>query len=317
MPSDPAALLALAARKNGLQNAQATPWHMKGTYQVLDEKGSVKEAGSFEEFWVSEKKMKITYTDPGFNQTLYSTKDGGFRVGDQRSASHEGLAARYSLFPFFPSEEFLKNSKIDSIDRQVGSLQLRCVRVDTSKPGAGEFSEVYCFNLNAPILRLFEMSRGSSQNIYNGIVSFHGIYVARDVSVSSQGKLWMKIHVDTLEPLSDVDESNFTPPQGAVPIKDAKIDVAPSVMAGRILHRVSPEYPEALKSVHLEGTVVLQGTIKKDGTVGDLKVISGPKPLYPSALQAVSQWVYEPYLLNGEPVEVGTTINVIFGSPPK
>ena len=313
MPSDPAALLNLGAKKNGLQNVQAAPWHMKATYQVLDERGSAKETGTFEEFWVSDTKVKVSYSGPGVNQTLYLTKDGGFRVGDQKLASGDFSAARYSLSPFFPSDELLKMSKVDSIDKQAGSLQLRCVTLDTSKPGLAGFSEIYCFSLNAPILRMYETSAGANQNVYNGIVSFEGIYVAHDVSVSWQGKPRIKIHVDTLERFSNIDESNFTPPPEALPLKQPRIDVAGSVIAGRIIRKVTPEYPEALRSVHLQGTVVLQAVIKKDGTVGDLTVISGPKPFYPSAIAAVSQWVYEPYLLYGEPVQVSTTINVIFG----
>lgn len=82
MPSDPAALLELAKKKNGLRNVGSAPWHLKASYEVLDH-GVAEETGSFEEFWVSEKKLRITYTSRGFNQTLYSTHAGGFRVGDQ------------------------------------------------------------------------------------------------------------------------------------------------------------------------------------------------------------------------------------------
>ena len=58
MPADPAELLALASKMNGLQNAGTEPLHVKATYQLLDDKGDVKETGTFEEFWVSDKKYK-------------------------------------------------------------------------------------------------------------------------------------------------------------------------------------------------------------------------------------------------------------------
>jgi protein TonB len=64
--------------------------------------------------------------------------------------------------------------------------------------------------------------------------------------------------------------------------------------------------------VRLSGTVLLAATIAKDGTIANLRVVSGPAMLQQAALDAVSQWRYRPYLLNGEPVEVETSVNVIF-----
>lgn len=69
--------------------------------------------------------------------------------------------------------------------------------------------------------------------------------------------------------------------------------------------------PEALRD-HVSGTVVLHARISTRGTVGALRVISGPASLQRAALDAVRQWTYRPYLLNNAPVEVETTINFVF-----
>lgn len=79
-------------------------------------------------------------------------------------------------------------------------------------------------------------------------------------------------------------------------------------MAGQLVHRVDPVYPDT----DAEGTVVLHAIIGPDGTVQQLAVISGPEPLRDAALDAVRQWRYQPYLLNGDPVTVDTTIVVNF-----
>jgi protein TonB len=71
-------------------------------------------------------------------------------------------------------------------------------------------------------------------------------------------------------------------------------------------------YPPLAKQARISGTVKLAAVIAKDGTIQDLKVISGHPLLIPSALEAVKQWVYQPTLLNGEPVEVSTQIDVNF-----
>jgi protein TonB len=64
--------------------------------------------------------------------------------------------------------------------------------------------------------------------------------------------------------------------------------------------------------MHVGGVVVLKAIINKEGHIRDLHVVKGPKILQDAALDAVRQWEYRPYLLNGEPVEVMTTINVVF-----
>jgi TonB family protein len=75
---------------------------------------------------------------------------------------------------------------------------------------------------------------------------------------------------------------------------------------------VPPVYPPIARAAHVTGTVVLQALISKDGNVRALSVISGPPMLYGAAIDAVRQWHYKPYLLNGEPVEVDTHVTVNF-----
>ena len=79
-----------------------------------------------------------------------------------------------------------------------------------------------------------------------------------------------------------------------------------------LVHQVKPQYPELAMKARIQGTVVLQAVIGKDGTVQDLRLVSGHPMLAPAAIEAVRQWRYRPYLLNSEPVEVDTQINVNF-----
>jgi protein TonB len=88
--------------------------------------------------------------------------------------------------------------------------------------------------------------------------------------------------------------------------------ISSRVMAGNLLDKTVPQYPEIARAARIQGTVVLQATIAKDGTIQNLRVIDGPPMLQQAAMDAVRSWRYKPYLLNGEPVEVETTVNVIF-----
>jgi TonB family protein len=86
--------------------------------------------------------------------------------------------------------------------------------------------------------------------------------------------------------------------------------ISSGVMQGLAISQPQPVYPDEAKAKHIQGVVVLHARIAKDGTVKDLQVISGPPPLLVSAIDAVRQWKYKPYLLNGEPTEVDTTVNI-------
>ncbi len=94
------------------------------------------------------------------------------------------------------------------------------------------------------------------------------------------------------------------------------LSVPSGVMAGHIVSRVNPKYPEAAKKAKVQGPVVLDALIGTDGTVQQLRAASGPQELRASALEAVRQWVYQPFLLNGNPVEVETTITVTYSLAP-
>jgi periplasmic protein TonB len=91
-----------------------------------------------------------------------------------------------------------------------------------------------------------------------------------------------------------------------------KINISQGVAAGNLISSPKPLYPPIAKAARQSGTVVLQAMISKGGTIENLRVISGNAMLQQAALDAVRQWRYKPYLLNGEPVEVETTVNVVF-----
>jgi periplasmic protein TonB len=91
-----------------------------------------------------------------------------------------------------------------------------------------------------------------------------------------------------------------------------RIRVSSGVTEGMILQKVTPQYPPLAKQARIQGHVLLSAVISKDGQVEGLKLISGHPMLAPYAIEAVKKWRYKPYYLNGEPVEVETTIDVNF-----
>jgi len=91
-----------------------------------------------------------------------------------------------------------------------------------------------------------------------------------------------------------------------------RVRVSQGVSRGLLIYRVEPAYPVLARQARIQGVVVLTAIISKDGNIENLQLVSGHAMLAPSAIEAVKQWRYRPYLLNGVPVEVETTVNVNF-----
>jgi protein TonB len=91
-----------------------------------------------------------------------------------------------------------------------------------------------------------------------------------------------------------------------------RVRVSQGVSQGLLVRKVNPAYPPLARQARIQGTVVLHAQISKDGTIQGLTLISGHPMLAPAAIDAVRQWKYKPYLLNGEPVEVDTEVQVNF-----
>src|SRR5579863_7410264 len=91
-----------------------------------------------------------------------------------------------------------------------------------------------------------------------------------------------------------------------------RVRVSSGVQSGLLIRKVPPAYPPLARQARIQGTVILQAQISKDGNIENLQLISGHPMLAPAAIEAVKQWKYKPYLLNGEPVEVETTVQVNF-----
>jgi TonB family protein len=102
---------------------------------------------------------------------------------------------------------------------------------------------------------------------------------------------------------------NVMSPQGARPMR---VRVSQGVMQGMVVSKVQPIYPPDAKAARIQGSVVIAAIIGKDGNIQNVRLISGHPLLAPAAIDAVKQWKYRPYLLNGQAVEVDTQMTVNF-----
>jgi protein TonB len=114
------------------------------------------------------------------------------------------------------------------------------------------------------------------------------------------------------------------PSGGAAPPTDIPVySSAPQLAAqqstgvtqGVLIHRVSPRYPPAARAYALSGEVVLKGRVTREGNVDELKAVSGNPLLSGAAIEAVRQWKYQPYKVNGNPIDMETTFRIQFALP--
>jgi len=135
-----------------------------------------------------------------------------------------------------------------------------------------------------------------------------------------------------LEPRSEPSPPGFTPEPGPsgnregvwnvplstfatpvpVPVPVRRPPRMSVIMEGNLITRIQPKYPVIARQIGLQGTVIVKAIISREGNIEKAVPVSGPPLLAPAAIQAVEQWKYRPYYLNGEPIEVETQITVHF-----
>ena len=98
-------------------------------------------------------------------------------------------------------------------------------------------------------------------------------------------------------------------------IRPGRVRVGQSVMSAQIATKVAPVYPPLARQAGIQGMVLLRVQINKSGDIENIQLVSGHPMLAPAAIEAVKQWKYKPYLLNGSPVEIQTQVTINFKLP--
>ncbi|MDQ6678696.1 MAG: TonB family protein [Acidobacteriota bacterium] len=114
------------------------------------------------------------------------------------------------------------------------------------------------------------------------------------------------------ESLSESNRAPVTASHTVPGPKPSMVRISNGVQAAKLIHQIKPAYPQLARMARVQGTVRLQAIIARSGAIQNLQLIGGPPLLIAAALDAVRQWTYQPTLLNGEPVEVVTEIDVNF-----
>jgi hypothetical protein len=302
---DAKALMLRAAASNGLTSDDTPPWHLRASYKLLDDKGGITDQGTIEEFWMGPKKFKRVLRDASFEQTDFGTATGVLRSGE--TANPPYLVFEIERVLIEPMQE---RSLVDIEDYDLRMIEASSGKLDclSMKDADGNrFGDTWYLSAENSVLRLTATPQGM-QVIRNGIVDFGEHLVAIDMVFVHEHKTIASVHIESIEPLQPADEANVSPTPGALPAKPQGF-TPDRVTNGFPIKKVTP-INSTLGAVR--GTVTLTAIIGKNGRLRDIHSKSGPTILVKAAMDAANQWIYRPYLLNNDPVEVTTTLSFQF-----
>jgi hypothetical protein len=309
IPQDPKEMLLAAAQVNGLDAPGMKPWHILVSYDKFDEDGDNVDSGTYEELWAGPKKYRLSYTSHDFIQTDISTADGLYRVGAEKWPGELQTRVRDEFVRPMFREMNLEYAKPEKKKLQLGKAKLPCVLLRRSD--AGNVSEnalaAFCFEPDSLILRFskggYRRSTVWDQTIYEKIMELQGRYVASDVKVMRAGKLFLKMQLEKLESIAQLNTTDFTPPSNAALIGQEPIAVDGQVlMLDYLLHDEMTQFPKSIRAPG--GRAAVKYLIGKDGHVTDVEFVEGTAEMQGAIEESLKKYVFRPFVLRGEPVEV-------------
>ncbi len=330
-PTDPNALLQLAAPYYDYASPDMKPWHIRYHYQYFDENGLPSAEGEFDYWWSTTKVSRASWThgdQTHSDQTHGNQSHIEWHTADGkelRSVTGNDVAGMEGRLSAALTPPFLKMKDSLSGDRQLkyftikGSSQhldcigsVRAANADVKIDSLGSVWAAYCFEEHEPVL-LASHENGTITTLYGQVRKFQNHNFPGQIEILYVGKKRVQA---TLEDLSEVhaDDVAFTPSPDA---KEYVLKIGVAVVSNSklpvLIRSVQPEYPIIARTAHITGIVVIDATIGKDGRVKDANVVSSPLASFSAAaLDAVRQWRYEPMMMGGQPTEVHTQININF-----
>jgi TonB family protein len=295
---------------NNLNHEGNTPFHLKMTFQLYDLVGKPSETGTVEEWWAPNK-FKRVITSPSLNDDGSSPRNDSPAVVRERYLVERLIGMAVQPVPKLDVQQV---GKLADGPRKFGKATLDCI---TSEPGkdATPFLQppTLCLEPKSDELRALVSSTAEETVVRNSIGKFRDTYVALDVQMSLVGRDAITGKITTLQAIDPAKTEELSSQVDAAGSPDASKmpSMSGGVIAGHRVKFVQPVFPPGAKMEHKSGTIQLHAMISKDGSIKDLVPIAVSSDVFTdAAIEAVRQWRYSPYLLNGQPTEVDTTITV-------
>jgi TonB family protein len=306
----PASRLESASALTSLDGIDQPAWHLKLDVTVFDSKGQNPSEGAIE-VWHRNSDERTVYTFADASSTTLKHDGKTFVSSTAPTVPFEAEQILPQIVHPGPEAADWSGAVPELKKLKFGKTELSCVMLTQPIKGAGSVPlglfPTYCIDENGVIR--FTYNFGGQAVTLNRMGTFLQHDVATEAEIR-QGEFNIAsakvVTLTTYTPQPD----EFVPAANMVEV-GADARVAAGVISGHRIYFVEPQYPASAKMNHLSGTVVLHAIIGRDGHIRSLRPINAADPDFViSAIAAVRQWTYRPYLLNGEPTEVDTTITV-------
>ncbi len=306
--------LLAAAEHSHLDSPALKPWHLKLDVTLYDENGKNPISGTIER-WNADNGNRTVFTFGDAKRIVLNDGDKYYAAhsGPEVPALADGVLE--AVLSPGPSSHEVEASSPELQTENFGKVKLDCIMLSESILHRGQIAlglfPTYCMDPGGEVLRA-TFNFGSYTLLRNNISDFQGHDVANSLAlIQGQKTRVAEAKVTALEIFSPT--ADQFAPDDALKSATAVAKVSGKVIAGHITKKATPIYPASARQAHIGGTVLLQAIIGRDGHIRYLRPISAPDTdLALAAIDAVRQWTYQPYLLNGEPTEVDTTITVNF-----
>ena len=292
---------------NNLDVKGNAPFHLGMTFQLYDLKGKPTETGSFETWWPGVGGRRTLVKLAGLKEDG-SAPDGA----DDATVRYAYLVSQLIEAAIHPVPTMEPPAGTVTKTLSSGKFQLECTGPKPSPAEAVNAQlDTVCVAPNSTDLLTMQGLSGNMTMLRPKTGKFHDTFVAMELRIyylrtdAIDGKLTA---------LQAYDPANAKVESPSTTLSEAPVvRVSGGVISGHRIKFVEPNYPMDARVSHLGGSVLLNAVIGKDGVVRRLVPIASTDSMFTeSALQAVRQWRYSPYLLNGEPAEVDTTVTLNF-----
>lgn len=319
LPKDPRDMLAAALPHYDFGGTTMKPWHIRGTYQLYDESGNPTQQGSYEYWWESAKVYRSTWNRTDAMRTEWHTTDGktvSKATGDRLLYfEHKLETLLFSPVPD-PRKLDLAGVEIKKDQLEMGKIKLPCAEIKARMRSNGTTPLLpgvpigdYCFDPSLPVLRI-EHLFNSVYVKFDKLTTTQNRILAGEITITDGRHKLLVFDVGMTDELAN-QNAVLIPPVDVTPVELEERPSSPS--QSLLVKKVPPVYPPAAKEHHIGGVVILDAMIGTDGRVKDIRVLETPSRLLTSASKdAVAQWQYAPFIVDGQPQEVNTIINVVF-----
>ena len=298
---------------NALQKDGKRPFHLKLSFQVYELNGKPGEKGTLDYWWAGPAGNHLDVTSPSLG-TVHSLRTDTL---PDTTARRSAFLAGELLNDYQSPGSILgvPRNQVENEEHVTGTTILECMHpvLPPGRSSAANALQV-CTDSISGTIRLIESQQ--YRIVRNHPAMFAGTHVALDTSIAWGGVQAIAGHVEDLRSFdpNKTEVALQTPvPANAITSSLHSVVIGSGVMAGSKIGGGVPRYPDAARARRIQGTVVMEAQIMEDGHIAFLIPMSSPDPLLTeAAMDAVSTWRYKPFLLNGNPVNVTTTVTVHF-----